>query len=645
MMKSIYDADMQAFIKDNGLEQIEVRRDGEQQTPPPQIKITGIRKYKGTWVWKLLKPARVVYKAGKTYKSNRSVKEALMGKKKFVKDYIKAQFPDDAERKRQENATFDRNIKFSVLVPLFNTPKKFLKDMIESVQAQTYKNWELILVDASDDEHSFVGDLCKKYYENDSRIVYKKLDKNYGISGNTNEAIKLATGDYIALFDHDDILVPTVLYEDMVRICETGADFVYTDEATFLEDDIYDIVTFHFKPDYAIDNLRANNYICHFSVFNRELIDKVGMFRQEYDGSQDHDMILRLTEAANRVEHIAKILYLWRSHGNSVSQDINAKTYAIDAAKRAVTDSLKRDGFKAEVESSPAFPTIFKINYELTEHAKISIIIPNKDNIALLFKCIDSILKKSTYDNYEIIIMENNSTEDKTFEFYDLISRMDKVRVIRYEKPFNYSDINNQAVAQADGKYVLFLNNDIEITTPAWMEELLMYAQRKDVGAVGAKLFYENNTVQHNGVIIGAGPDGIAIHSHAGEPRGSVGYMGRMYYAQDVSAVTAACMLIAKEKFLEVGGFDTGLAVAYNDVDLCMKLRQKGYLNVINPFAEAFHYESITRGYETKRGNQDRFQREVKYMKDKWSDVLSKGDPFYNPNVSKSVPWGFGPGM
>ena len=222
---------------------------------------------------------------------------------------------------------------------------------------------------------------------------------------------------------------------------------------------------------------------------------------------------------------------------------------------------------------------------------------------------------------------------------------MDKVRVIRYEKPFNYSDINNQAVAQADGKYVLFLNNDIEITTPAWMEELLMYAQRKDVGAVGAKLFYENNTVQHNGVIIGAGPDGIAIHSHAGEPRGSVGYMGRMYYAQDVSAVTAACMLIAKEKFLEVGGFDTGLAVAYNDVDLCMKLRQKRYLNVINPFAEAFHYESITRGYETKRGNQDRFQREVKYMKDKWADVLSKGDPFYNPNVSKSVPWGFGPGM
>ena len=196
-----------------------------------------------------------------------------MGKKKFVKDYIKAQFPDDAERKRQENATFDRNIKFSVLVPLFNTPKKFLKDMIESVQAQTYKNWELILVDASDDEHSFVGDICKKYYENDSRIVYKKLDKNYGISGNTNEAIKLATGDYIALFDHDDILVPTVLYEDMVRICETGADFVYTDEATFLEDDIYDIVTFHFKPDYAIDNLRANNYICHFSVFSRKLLE------------------------------------------------------------------------------------------------------------------------------------------------------------------------------------------------------------------------------------------------------------------------------------------------------------------------------------------------------------------------------------
>ena len=252
----------------------------------------------------------------------------------------------------------------------------------------------------------------------------------------------------------------------------------------------------------------------------------------------------------------------------------------------------------------------------------------------MLFKCIDSILKKSTYDNYEIIIMENNSTEDKTFEFYDLISRMDKVRVIRYEKPFNYSDINNQAVAQADGKYVLFLNNDIEITTPAWMEELLMYAQRKDVGAVGAKLFYENNTVQHNCVIIGAGPDGIAIHSHAGEPRGSVGYMGRMYYAQDVSAVTAACMLIAKEKFLEVGGFDTGLAVAYNDVDLCMKLRQKGYLIVYNPEAKLYHYESKSRGVEDTPEKAARFMGETNNMMERWAKVMEAGDPYYNPNLS-----------
>jgi len=273
---------------------------------------------------------------------------------------------------------------------------------------------------------------------------------------------------------------------------------------------------------------------------------------------------------------------------------------------------------------------------------KVSIIIPNKDNLKLLANCVDSVIKKSTYDNYEILIVENNSTSEEIFDYYKLIEQVECVKVLKYDKPFNYSAVNNYAVKESTGEYIVFLNNDIEIITPGWIEELLMYAQRSDIGAVGAKLYYGNNTVQHNGVIIGAGADKIAIHSHAGESRYDVGYMGRLFYAQNVSAVTAACMMVSRKLFDELGGFDEKLAVAYNDVDLCLRIREKNYLIVCNSFIEAYHYESISRGYEEKRGNQDRFRREVDYMKTKWDDVLKNEDPFYNPNVSKYKPWKFG---
>ena len=611
-------------------------------------KLSGIRKLKGTWVWPLLKPARVVYnhgclflsicKSGGVLNATRIVAQ----QKAYSKKYIKSLFLTPEEVKRQKAEVFSKEITFSILVPLFNTPENYLRDMIDSVLNQTYGKWELCLADASDDAHAYVGEVCKQYCENDKRIVYKKLEKNLGISENTNICIQMATGDYIALFDHDDILCPAALYENMKVICEKDADFIYTDEATFNGNDIYDIVTYHFKPDFAIDNLRANNYICHFSVFDRKLIDKVGMFSTQYDGSQDHDMILRLTAAANRVEHIAKTLYLWRSHQNSVSQDINSKTYAIDAGRRAVRDNIAKAGYNVTVESSPAFPTIYKINYEIKDNPLISIIIPNKDAFKMLALCIDSIVKRSTYENYEIIIMENNSETTEIFEFYDMLSKLDFVRVIRYEDKFNYSRINNIGVEYAKGDFILFLNNDIEIIEPAWMEELLMYAQREDVGAVGAKLYYQNNTVQHNGIITGVGPDGIAIHSHAGESRFGVGYMGRLFFAQNVTAVTAACMMLRKSVFNEVGGFDEDLAVAYNDVDLCLKIRKAGYLNVINPFADAYHYESISRGKDTSEDNKDRFQREVELMKKKWGEVLAEPDPFYNINMSRFRPWQFG---
>lgn len=639
-----YSIELKDYLKENNLG-IDIAS-GQVASIPDNN--SGIRRLRGTWVWTLLKPARVIYNYTRLFiricKAG-GISKALTGvfrKKAFSKKYIKSLFLSKEELEKQRNFEFSKDITFSILVPLYNTPEKYLKDMIDSVVNQSYIKWELCLADASDEEHAYVGEVCRQYFEKDKRIVYKKLEKNLGISGNTNICMEMATGNYIALFDHDDIMCPSALYENMKVICEKNADFIYSDEATFNGGDIYDIVTYHFKPDYAIDNLRANNYICHLSVFDRTLIEKVGMFDEAYDGSQDHDMILRLTSAANRVEHIAKILYLWRSHKNSVSQDINSKTYAIDAGRRAVRDSILRDGMNATVESSPAFPTIYKINYEIIGKPLISIVIPNKDCLKLLATCIDSIVKRSTYENYEIIIVENNSETEEIFKFYELISKLDFVRVIRYEEKFNYSRINNVAVKEAKGDYILFLNNDIEIVEPKWMEELLMYAQRKDVGAVGAKLYYPTNIVQHNGIITGVGPDGVAIHSHAGEGINQVGYMGRLYFAQNVNAVTAACMMVRKEKFEEVQGFDEELAVAYNDVDLCLKLRKEGYLNVINPYALAYHYESITRGKDTTKKNNDRFQKEVAYIKKKWEKELTNPDPFYNPNMSKQNPWKFG---
>lgn len=521
----------------------------------------------------------------------------------------------------------------------------FLEQMIDSVVQQTYQNWELCLADGSDDKHSEVGEYCKNLAKNDTRIVYEQLDENKGISENTNYCIKMATGDYIGLFDHDDVLHPCALYENMKMICEKNADFLYSDEATFQNDDLTEIITYHFKPDFAIDNLRANNYICHFTVFARELVEQVGGFREEYNGSQDHDIILRLTSAAKCICHIPKILYFWRSHAASTSQDIYSKTYAIEAGQKAVRNSIEENGMHCEVESSPAFPTLYKIKYEVVGEPKVSIVIPNKDHLQDLLLCVDSILKKTSYSNYEIVIVENNSTSKEIFEYYKLIEQHEKVRVLRWEKEFNYSAINNFAVKQTDGDYVLLLNNDTEVLCEEWIQEMLMYAQREDVGAVGAKLYYSNGTIQHAGIIMGIGQDGVAGHSHAGEWGSSVGYMGRLYYAQDVIAVTGACLMVSRSKYDEVGGLNEELAVAYNDVDFCLKLWKKGYLNVFTPWAYLYHHESVSRGYEVGKDKKDRFQREVSVMKDIWKEELEKGDPFYNPNVSLVKPWGFGAGI
>lgn len=560
--------------------------------------------------------------------------------RKAMARYGTESFPDEARAKEERETVFDRMIKISILVPLYNTPEPFLKDMITSVLNQTYQNWELCLADGSDAEHEEVGRICREYLKKDSRIVYQKLLKNEGISGNTNECLKLATGEYIGLFDHDDILHPSTLYEYVKAVNEQDADYIYCDETTFKNGDINKMLTMHFKPDYAVDNLRANNYICHFSVFAKRLLEGEELFRSRFDGSQDHDMILRMTDRAKHIVHIPKLLYYWRCHEGSVASGIDAKPYVVAAAKGAVADHLKRHGFTHfQITSTRAFETIFKIRYEIIGDPMISIVIPNKDHAADLKRCITSILEKSTYENYEIVIVENGSETKEIFDYYTSLKEYDKIRVVTYEEPedqngFNYSAVNNFGVKQTKGDYILFLNNDTEVITVNWMEELLMYAQREDVGAAGAKLYYGNKTVQHAGVVLQLGAHRTAGHSHYGQSRENLGYMGRLCYAQNVSAVTGACLLVKKSLFKEVGGLDESFAISLNDVDFCLKLREKGLLNVFTPFAELYHYESVSRGLDDSGEKAERYNRESAHFREKWKNVLEKGDPYYNPNFS-----------
>lgn len=544
-------------------------------------------------------------------------------------------FPTEEQRKEQEETKFEVNPTISILVPLYNTPMNFLEQMIGSVEYQTYKGWQLCLADGSDSEHAYVGEFCLKKAQADERICYKKLEKNEGISGNTNACLLLATGEYIALFDHDDILHPSVLWEYVKVINEKNADYIYCDETTFAGDNINKMLTMHFKPDYAPDNLRANNYICHFSCFKRSLLEGTELFRTKFDGSQDHDMILRLTDNAENIVHVPKLMYYWRSHAGSVASDINAKSYAIEAARGAVAEHLRTHGFKNfRISSTRAFETIFKISYEIEGNPKISIVIPNKDHRSDLERCINSIKEKSTYDNYEIIVVENNSVENDIFEYYDSLKADENIKIVKYEGDFNYSKICNLGEKEATGEYILLLNNDTQVITVNWMEELLMYAQRKDVGAVGAKLYYGNKTIQHAGVVIGLGAHRTAGHTHYGQSRENLGYMGRLCYAQNVTAVTGACLLVKKSLYDEVGGLDEGFAVSLNDVDFCLKLRHKGLLNVWTPFAELYHFESISRGLDDNGEKAQRYNKESERFREIWKEDLSAGDPYYNVNFS-----------
>ena len=522
--------------------------------------------------------------------------------------------------------------KISIVVPLYNTPLNFLEELLDSVVNQTYRNWELCCVDAGQD--TAVGQHVQARAKEDPRIRYQKLTENEGIAGNTNHGFELATGDYIALLDHDDILHPCALWYTAQAIVEQGADFVYTDEATF-EGKVENVVLYHFKPDFMLDNLRSNNYICHLTTFSKVLMEQAGGGeRAEYNGSQDYDLFLRLTEKARKIAHIPHALYYWRSSPNSTASDISAKTYCIDAGIAALKAHYARCGVAVDdVTLIPGTPGYYKTDYTMAHPGRVSILIPTCDHIRDLETCVESIYARTTYPDFEILLIENNSKEEQTFRSYERMRKEhpDTLKVLTWQgKGFNYSALNNFGARYATGEYLLLLNNDTEVITPGWLEEMVMYAQQKRVGCVGAKLLYPDDTIQHAGVGFGIG--GVAGHLHKYFPATSDGYMGRLNYVQDVYGDTAACLLIRKEIYDEVHGLDESYAVAFNDVDFCVRVREAGYTNVFTPFAQLYHYESKSRGMEDNPEKQKRFQGEVLRFQARWGDLLAKGDPCTNPN-------------
>lgn len=531
----------------------------------------------------------------------------------------------------QSKTKFAYSPKISILVATFNTKEEYLKEMIDTVVNQSYSNWELCIADGSTND--FVEKYVHEHYSSyGDKIKFKKLDQNYGISGNTNKAFEMATGDYITVYDHDDTLELDCFYEIVKALQEYRYDVLYTDEDKF-DDSTKMYNDPNLKPDFSEDLLRSHNYITHLFIVNKKIVDEVGYYNSEFDGSQDYDYIFRCVEKANAVYHIPRILYHWRMHPESTAQNPENKMYCYDAGKRAIEAHYKRVGVEATVEFLPKpMYGMYHTIYSTKDNPLVSILIPNYNHKAILKTCIDSLYNVNTYKNFEIVIVENNSTEKEIFDYYEELKKQhDNIQVVTYKGEFNYSRINNFGMKYTKGDYVLLLNNDTEMISPTALSEMVGCILRPEVGAVGAKLLYEDDTVQHAGVVIGF--SGYAGHVNHGINKDDYGYMVRARINCNYSAVTAACMMVKKSVFNQVGGFDEQFVVACNDVDLCLKICKEKYLIVYNAFALWHHYESKSRGYDD--ASQDkmwRFNKEVEKFQDKWKDVLIKGDPFYNSN-------------
>lgn len=575
----------------------------------------GIRKLKGTPVWTLIYPARMGYRAARFVYQNgasgiyrrvegkvkRAVEENPYAKKKRAREFLTKIMPTEEQKAKQRERVFEKNIKISVLVPLYNTPEKFLRDMITSVTGQSYQNWELCLADASDASHKEVADIVKEYADADSRIVYKKLENNAGIAENTNECIKMASGNYLALFDHDDMLHPCALYECAKVIEKEDAEFVYTDEATFEGDDIENIITLHFKPDFSVDNLRGVNYICHLSVFKKALVDEVGMFRPEYDGSQDHDIIMRLTDAAKKVCHIPSVLYFWRCHQMSTSMNIDAKAYAITAGRRAVADAEARRGYPTEeVYSTQICKTHYRMKYAI-DNPMITILIDGthtqKERAAYTVAAIE---KRSTYQNYEI--------------------RYGKTQAELLEE-----------IKNAKGEYILLFAAGMMPVTLNWIEELLMFAQRKDVGMSAMQVLDEKDFILSSDLVHGNTAERLAIEINRGDRYDATGYMGRNYYAHNVSAVSGCACMGKKELFMGLWEKCHSKSVFGKVLELCFAIRKEGRQVVLNPYALC----KIAKADFPP--NLSAAERE--YLMRNYEEQIQLGDPFYNKNMSLERHW------
>lgn len=543
--------------------------------------------------------------------------------------WYEAYVPDEETLTRQRKRKFSNTPLISVVVPAYHTPPLFLRQMLDSLIAQTYGGWELCIANGSPDDKEMEA-VLKEYEKKDSRIRHENLKENLGIAENTNAAFRMAKGEFIGLLDHDDLLAPNALYEIALALEKNPeADVIYTDEDK-VTTDLKEHFQPHLKPDFNLDLLRSNNYICHFFTVRREIVEKAGGFRKEFDGAQDYDFIFRCTEAAGKILHVPEILYHWRTHKESTADNPASKMYAFEAGKRAIEAHLKRTGTDGEVSHTPDLG-FYRVKYPVKGEPLVSIIIPNKDEKESLEACLKSIWEKTTYKNYEIIVVENNSTSEEIFKYYKEISKKG-VRLLRWKKEFNYSAINNFGAAHAKGEFLLFLNNDVTVITPDWLTELAGICQRKEVGAAGVKLLYPDNTIQHAGCVIGIG--GIAGHMFVDMPANRTGYLHKASLLQDMSAVTAACMIAKKQVFDEVGGFTEQLAVAFNDVDLCLKINKAGSLVVYDPYVQLYHMESKTRGAEDSKEKVRRFQTEIEYMRCHWIDILKNGDPYYNKNLS-----------
>jgi len=556
---------------------------------------------------------------------------------KSIKDPTNIYFnkinPNEARLKEQRDYKFVSNYKFSILIPVYRPDVKFFTLMLDSIVAQTYDNWQICLADGSGDGYT-VENVVKPYVEKygEDKVKYIKLENNLGIAENTNAAMRMADGDFIVFGDHDDELHPTALFECMRELERyPQADFIYSDEDKIIEATGHHTEA-HFKSDLNMELLRSNNYICHLSVVKKSLADKVGVLYTQFNGSQDHDYVLRCVEKAECVRHIPRILYHWRINDNSTAKSASTKTYANTAGVNAVSAHLKRMGIDGEVKNGVA-PGFYDIRYKLTEKPLVSVIIPNKDHLDDLTRCLESMENVNNYHNVEYIVVENNSVLEDTFEGYKELEKKygDKFKLVKWDGIFNYSAINNFGARYAKGEYILLLNNDTSVIEPDSLRCMLAQCQRAEVGIVGAKLLYDDDTVQHAGVIIGY--QGVAGHAFTGIGDDVYGYFARAVLSQELSAVTAACLLTKRSVFDEVGGLDESFEVAFNDIDYCMKVRAAGYKIIYDPHAKLHHYEYKSRGAEDTGKKQERFGGEIMHFIDKWRAVLIAGDMYYNPNL------------